>query len=272
MPKYVPPSARLSAFNCPHCGVLTTQFWHELSADRRKDNQPPPLWTEERLADLLKSPQGKEMGEGTIAVIRLCATGQIELHRESMYRDFLVFNLHLSRCMECKRIAVWHSSSLLWPVASEAPDANPDLPASVALDYREAGTILNASPRGAAALLRLCVQKLCKELGEKGKNIDDDIASLVAKGLPVKVQRALDIVRVIGNEAVHPGQIDLSDDRPTAEELFRLVNIIAEVMISQPKHIDELYGNLPPNKLKAIEERDMKRLPLAIAAPDVEET
>ncbi|WP_424033423.1 DUF4145 domain-containing protein [Methylocella sp.] len=49
------------------------------------------------------------------------------------------------------------------------------------------------------------MQKLCVELGEKGKNIDDDIANLVKKGLSPELQQALDILRVIGNEAVHHG-------------------------------------------------------------------
>jgi len=44
-------------------------------------------------------------------------------------------------------------------------------------------------------------------------------------------------VRVIGNEAVHPGKLDLKDDRDTATRLFKLVNIIAEQMISNPKHV-----------------------------------
>ena len=71
-----------------------------------------------------------------------------------------------------------------------------------------------------------------------------------------RVQQALDIVRVIGNEAVHPGQIEVSDNPAIAASLFRLVNIIAEHMISEPKAIAELYRSLPPDKLKGIEDRD----------------
>ena len=107
-------------------------------------------------------------------------------------------------------------------------------------------------------MLRLSIQKLCKFLGGKGKNIDDDIAALVKKGLDPRVQQALDVVRVVGNNAVHPGQLDLRDDHATAEKLFGLVNVIAEIMITQPKHIAELYGGLPPGALEAIARRDAK--------------
>ena len=31
--KYVPPSVKETAFNCPHCGALTTQQWYVLAAD-----------------------------------------------------------------------------------------------------------------------------------------------------------------------------------------------------------------------------------------------
>ncbi|MCW5206875.1 DUF4145 domain-containing protein, partial [Desulfobulbus sp. F5] len=118
--------------------------------------------------------------------------------------------------------------------------------------------IINRSPRGAAALLRLCVQKLCAHLGEPGKNINQDIAGLVKKGLNPRIQKSLDIVRVIGNEAVHPGELDLRDDPDTAAQLANLVNIIADFMITQPKHIDTLYDSLPVEKKEQIDKRDGK--------------
>ena len=67
----------------------------------------------------------------------------------------------------------------------------------------------------------------------------------VKKGLDVRVQRSLDIVRAIGNNAAHPGQIDLRDDRDRADNLLRLVNLIAHIMITQPKHVQSLCGSLP---------------------------
>lgn len=138
-----------------------------------------------------------------------------------------------------------------------SPDPNPDLPDDIKRDYEEARQILASSPRGSAALLRLAIQKLCVHLEEKGENINEDIGALVAKGLPTMVQQALDLVRVIGNNAVHPGQIDLNDDKKVADKLFPLVNVIAEVMISQPNQIKTLYESvLPESQREAIEQRD----------------
>lgn len=154
---------------------------------------------------------------------------------------------------------MWVYDRLVFPPALEGPEPNPDLPEDVSRDYEEARRILTLSPRGSAALLRLAIQKLCIALGEKGRKLDDDIASLVRKGLSPMVQEALDAIRVIGNEAVHPGVLDLKDDVDTVKQLFASVNIIAEQMISNPKYIDELYEKIPEGKKKAIENRDGKK-------------
>ena len=163
----------------------------------------------------------------------------------------------ICRCSRCHQYSIWIDQKLVYPATTTAPLPNPDFPSDITADYNEARDILSKSPRGTAALLRLSIQKLCKHLGEPGKNINDDIASLVKKGLSSKVQKALDLVRVVGNNAVHPGQIDLKDDTKTANTLFGLVNLIGDVMITQPKHVDELYDLVVPDSEKAaIERRD----------------
>lgn len=94
------------------------------------------------------------------------------------------------------------------------------------------------------------------ELGESEKDINAAIASLVSKGLPVMVKKALDVVRVVGNNAVHPGEIDLNDDTETALAMFNLINLIVTHMITQPKEIDQLFNHLPSGAREAIERRD----------------
>jgi len=160
-------------------------------------------------------------------------------------------------CFHCKQYSVWVNNKMVYPSSGTAPLANLDMPADIKKDYDEARSILELSPRGAAALLRLAIQKLCKYLGESGENINSDIANLVKKGLPEKLQKALDIVRVVGNNAVHPGQIDITDDTATAGKLFVFINIICDILITQPKNIDDSYATTIPENLKeAIDKRD----------------
>lgn len=162
----------------------------------------------------------------------------------------------IALCSHCHKPSYWSGNQMIFPNKVNAPLPNADLPEEIKTDFEEARQIANLSPKGAAALLRLVIQKLCVHLGEPGENINKDIGSLVKKGLSPKIQRALDIVRVIGNESVHPGQIDLMDDPTTTTKLFELVNLIAQTMITEPKEIDRIFETLPPSKKEAIQKRD----------------
>lgn len=161
-----------------------------------------------------------------------------------------VKGVEVVECFHCKQFTVWVNNKMVYPSSGTAQLANPDMPADIKIDYDEARSILELSPRGAAALLRLAIQKLCKHLGESGENINSDIANLVKKGLPEKLQKALDFVRVVGNNAVHPGQIDLTDDTVTAGKLFVFINIICDILITQPKNIDDSYELTIPENLQ----------------------
>ena len=163
--------------------------------------------------------------------------------------------LRTAKCDHCEKSSLWLINKMLYPNIGHAPQPNVDLPESVKEIYLEAASISTLSPRGASALLRLGIQLLCKELGEEGKNINKDIAELVKKGLPPRVQQALDIVRVTGNNAVHPGQINV-DSPEVVGQLFGLINIIAQYLITMPKEINNMYTELPEGAKKAIEKRD----------------
>lgn len=163
--------------------------------------------------------------------------------------------LTIARCQTCGKKIIWNDDDYIYPeiVASEP---NSDMPDSVRTLYNEAALVYNKSPRAACALLRLAVERLCNELGETGK-IDTMIGNLVKNGLPAIVQKALDAVRVIGNKAVHPGQIAFDvDDKSTAETLMKLLNIITERLITEPKEIDGIFNALPQSVKDSIEKRD----------------
>ena len=259
--KNVPPSVRKTSFNCPHCDAFAHQFWYPLYLEK-------PV-RENRLPLLSKDVQPQQN-----LITRVEGINEVDPEKEKLKLNRLqegfpepgmcwrtveskvVYNLFISECFSCRRISIWINDKLIYPQRGVAPPPNPDLPDDIRSDYIEASSILEQSPRGAAALLRLAIQKLCKELGQSGKNINADIAELVKEGLSQQIQQALDYVRVVGNNAVHPGQIDLRDDRETARSLFTMINLISDKMISEPKRIDEAYQDLPLEAREAIARRD----------------
>ena len=264
--KYESPSASKSSFNCPPLSCLVYAIL-VLRTDNstvwvRKTNLPP-IAQQDDLRDALKEPKRPNKDEDTkrlrkIDLLKRSLAGGPFLWNPGFRpnSDCVLGNVFVSECYDCKLLSIWIHDSLYYPSRGEMPPANPDIPEEIRKDYDEASRILNDSPRGAAALLRLVVQKLCKELGGKGTNINVDIAHLVKNGLHPKIQKALDSVRIIGNEAVHPGQMDLRDDRETAELLFDLINTIADNMISSEKRIDEVWGKIPKNKKLETKNRD----------------
>jgi hypothetical protein len=169
-----------------------------------------------------------------------------------------VKDIHLCYCRRCNEYSIWYKEKMVVPNSGTAPPPHPDLPEDIKEDYKEAMSIVSLSSRSAAALLRLAIQKLTNKLlgNDRKENLSDNIGLLVKRGLHQEIQKALDIVRVIGNNAVHPGQIDLKDNPETAAKLFALINIITEEMITKPKEIAALYDKLPDTDKQKIAKRN----------------
>lgn len=177
--KHVAPAWQLKAFRCPLCDVHAQQTWEVVYILRAAGWSP--------FASAMQPP-----AEGPQAQpIRGCL---------------------LAFCAHCKGFSIWLEDRLVWPVTLAGPLPNEDLGEDIVALYNEARAVASQSPRSAAALLRLCtemlVQRLCKESNVPWTNLNDGIGQLVQQGLSPTIQQSLDTLRVIGNAAVHPGQVD----------------------------------------------------------------
>ena len=221
---YVAPKFEEKAFTCPYCGTYAQQNWEINGLNKWSDT--------------------------------FCTVSNGAGYSNPNYNFDELDKLSISTCQKCNKYHIWHNDKMIVPTNSPIPMPLEDMPEVVKELYIEARDVYPVSYKSACALLRLAVQHLCKELGEKGNNINDDIGSLVSKGLPERIQKALDIVRVVGNNAVHPGVMSEKDTKEYAQKMFKLLNIIVDDRIVQPREIDDLFEGLPEGPKKAIERRD----------------
>ncbi|WP_268914004.1 DUF4145 domain-containing protein [Lentilactobacillus sp. SPB1-3] len=144
---------------------------------------------------------------------------------------------------------------------STIPSPSNDMPEDAKDTYNEAVSIIDLSPRASAALARLATQQLIDNIVPGNGNLNDKIGKLVQNGLPEEVQRMLDSLRVIGNNSVHPGQIDFTDKEDAlniAKSLLIMLNTITSRLITEQKELDKIYDMIPDGAKKSIVHRDNK--------------
>jgi len=259
MAKEVVPQLGLNSFSCPHCGALAHQHWFKVLISSFANGMKPFVYERERVDAVdLKTFEDKDDRARFNAFKKRFHKNEVtyEVQKYGTTCKWEMVNVDVSMCHSCDGFAIWVKGAIAWPAHTVDIEPHPDLPALVKDDFLEAANIIQMSPRGSAALSRMIIQKLMVELGEKGKNINDDIGSLVQKGLEVEIQQALDVVRVVGNNAVHPGTIDMKDDTGIALALLQLINLVVERRIATQKRIGEMFANLPAGALEQIKKRD----------------
>lgn len=167
-------------------------------------------------------------------------------------------NLWIATCQACRDQTIWRGPAMLYPQVSIAPAPVQDTPDDVRALYEEAREVFASSPKSAAALLRLGLEKLLAHLGET-VSINDGIKNLVKKGvIDDATQQAMDALRLIGNSAVHGGFIDPNEDPNTAAFLFALLNDIVVETITRKARAARMFGLVPEAKQQEIKKRDGK--------------
>ena len=66
----------------------------------------------------------------------------------------------------------------------------------------------------------------------------------------------MDIIRVNGNHAVHPGTINLVDDPGKSAVLFTFLNLIVNHFFTTARMVNEAYESLPERDVNAIKTND----------------
>lgn len=237
-------------FKCPHCSILATQDW----SNAFKISMMSSKILDDSYLDYRSQVQDYAQEQ----ISRFISTSQKDF-RSSIF-ELLPKNLSVATCISCEKFTLWVDKGLVYPKKTTVSPPNEDLDEDIKALYIEAATILVDSPKGSTALLRLALQKLLKQIGGTGKNINKDIKDLVADNLSSQMQKALDLLRVVGNNAVHPGQINLDDNIEIARKLFDILNYIAYELITKPKELEVLYADLIPLETQEhIKQRDKQK-------------
>ena len=242
IPKYFGKS-----FNCPHCRVYSRQEWGYLRS-RDFNDEDYDSNTEYDGPEFVDYNTGYEYPDSNIKYVGPDHLGDICLGD----------SFAVSRCDHCKEWVLWNDQKIIYPRSITVESPNPDMPEVAKGLYMESAQILQDSPRASAALLRLALQEILNKVVKGGKNNDiNENIRILSQQEDETTQKALDLIRLKGNDAVHCGEKKIEEE--TAEYMFNLINIIVQKIISDKKRIYDSYNNIPESKKKSIERRDSKK-------------
>jgi len=221
----VEPQLGAESFSCPHCSAVAHHDWYSLLLMPENAAELRVLTPEAVTVSTLREGEGEldDINEIDQFVERLKKnelTFEYQKHSQSV--KVKMANLHVSNCHSCNGFSLWVSGRLVFPYNVEK---TPDL---VEQDVEEAAAILNKSPRGATALMRVCIQKLVPLLKQDGNSLNDYISSLVRKGLEVEIQQAMEVLQVLRSDPAQLTNFDLQEDKGMAIRLFDTLKAILE--------------------------------------------
>jgi hypothetical protein len=229
MNEYIEPRLGAESFSCPHCNTVAHQDWYSLFLKPENAAEVRVLTPEAVKALRQGDAQRDNIKEIDQFVERLKKnelTHDYQKHPHPL--KVKMANLHISNCHRCNGFSVWVGGLLAFPTRI---DKTPEL---VEEDLEEAAAILNKFPRGAAALMRVCIQKLVPLLQDNGKELNRRVSSLVRKGLEMEMQQAMDVLQLLRSDPVHSGQLEShADNKKTALRFLDSLKEVLERRMSQ---------------------------------------
>ena len=234
-------------FTCPHCGAKAAFA---------------PCFLQSYIGSYARNVAEVAVRMGTSGAKHFASGAKaFAAHIAPVVDDVAIF---VCRCEEKKRL-IWLGNNLVYPIPTNAPQAMVDMPVDVRAIYDEAARVSAASPRAAAALLRLGLESLLKNiwptptvksvLGDKGGDGENlTLGNRVdllydARLLSPSVFKMAQAVRLIGNEASHePGMIQAEEEEELVPLLFQFLNMIVDELITRPQQAEKAEAEAKKRK------------------------
>ncbi|MCL2519734.1 MAG: hypothetical protein FWE37_01840 [Spirochaetaceae bacterium] len=162
-------------------------------------------------------------------------------------------SVNMAVCLLCKKMTLWVSGQLIYPMLGSAPAPHSFMPKEVYEYYDKARSISLLAPAAAAAYLREAMRRLFMHLGAKGDNNNNDIEYIVERSLASRhFFASFSQAKVGGPKGIKPLVIDTGDDETMVALLFYLVNKLVDEAIANPATLAEFYAKLsdPKNEPK----------------------
>lgn len=225
------PALNRNGFDCPRCGVWAHQVWVNPT-------------------EFLNSNGGGTVSR-PVNVIPHTAN-QATSAPQSIWAPSEY--LRIARCARCRGASVWVSDRMVFPSASPAPVAHPDMPDDARALYEEAASVFGVSRRAGAALARAALERLLRTADPvPGRVTLADRIDHVSNRVSTALDEMLAVVRHAGNQSLHVGDdadellvlvLDPTDDE-IAELIFIAINDVTDELVSKPKRMQGAFNHLP---------------------------
>jgi hypothetical protein len=230
MNPYTEPQLGTESFSCPHCNTVAHQDWYSLFLKPENATEVRILTPETVNVGTLRQGDGqrdniKEIDQFIERLKKTQLTYEYQKHPHPL--KVKMANLHISNCHSCNGFSLWVGGLLVFPTRI---DKTPEL---VEDDLDEAAAILDKFPRGATALMRVCIQKLVHLLEENGNALNQRVSSLVRKGLEMEMQQAMEVLQVLRLDPVQLNPLESQADRETALRFLDSLKEVLERRMSQ---------------------------------------
>ena len=142
-----------------------------------------------------------------------------------MHEILGVFSAGKDAMQEATRVGcnLWGASGMLPTPAEDVLPMSHKFPAGIRARYEDAHRV--SDPGSACLLLRAVCEDLCREKGVPGNGLHEMIGNLESAGASPRLVKALDAIRVIGNNAAHGSKRNYALEK---EQLLEVAHIIVE--------------------------------------------